>query len=162
RQGAGRADRSRAPEGARAALDVVHRGRALARSAADRAAGLRLASDAHGNRPQHAEPAARAADGRTRRAESGRRGAGGGGPGGPGRTAAEGSSPMRKNAGAPVEYRVTSGALETPETKPVVPPAVTLAIVPATSSVAGTVKPNFPGTPVQIQQLGPSGAWKTV
>jgi len=83
-------------------------------------------------------------------------------PAGAVRPAPDGSFSVRLKASAPVEYRVTSGTLTTPETKLAVSPAVSLAIVPDTSSVAGTVRPKFPGTPVQIQQLAPSGTWKTV
>jgi stage II sporulation protein D len=83
-------------------------------------------------------------------------------PAGAVRPAADGSFSVPLKASGPAEYRVTSGTLATPETTLVVSPAVTLKIVPDTSSVAGTVKPKLPGTPVQIQQLTPSGTWNTV
>jgi stage II sporulation protein D len=78
------------------------------------------------------------------------------------RPAPDGSFSVPLKASGPAEYRVTSGTLATPETQLVVSPAVTLKIVPDTSSVAGTVKPKLPGTGVQIQQLTPSGTWNTV
>jgi stage II sporulation protein D len=74
--------------------------------------------------------------------------------------AADGSYSASVKAVAPAEYRVTTDTADTPSTKVVVAPLLTLKASADLTKVKGVVRPVVPGTAVQIQQLG--RRWTTV
>lgn len=76
--------------------------------------------------------------------------------------APDGSFSVTIKAAAPEEYRVASGTIGTPSTTLVVAPSVAMKATADLTGLKGTVRPNLPGMPVQIQQQNAAGRWTTV
>jgi SpoIID/LytB domain protein len=76
--------------------------------------------------------------------------------------APDGSFSVTIKAAAPEEYRVASGTIGTPSTTLVVAPRVAMKATGDLTGLKGTVRPNLPGMPVQIQQQNPAGRWTTI
>jgi hypothetical protein len=60
------------------------------------------------------------------------------------------------------DYRISSGIVTSAPVRVSVAPAVRIAASADHTVVTGTVKPLFPGKPVQVQRLAANGGWTTV
>ena len=76
------------------------------------------------------------------------------------RPAADGSFSVIVKAAGPSAFRVTGSGITTPETSLAVAPRVSLKVTRDLSSLVGAVRPKDAG--VEIQQLEPTGSWRSV